>query len=132
MEANAEINKKILDCIIDICEQYYPRYHQDEEENEVLINFDIFEQSLKKYFSLNEIKTYKENEQIMHSYEQFTDNNLFYKIFLNDFKMYMKNILLKKQKTLLSRIECENEGIFKNNISFIYSYNFALFIFYFR
>ena len=104
MEANAEINKKILDCIIDICEQYYPRYHQDEEENEVLINFDIFEQSLKKYFSLDEIKTYKENEQIIHSYEQFTDNNLFYEIFLNDFKMYMKNILLKKQKTLLSRI----------------------------
>ncbi len=48
MEANAEINKKILDCIIDICEQYYPRYYHDEEGNEALISFDIFEQSLKK------------------------------------------------------------------------------------
>ena len=48
MEDNAEINKKILDCIIDICEQYYPRYYHDEEGNEALISFDIFEQSLKK------------------------------------------------------------------------------------
>lgn len=128
MEAKAEINKKILDCIIDICEKYYPRYHQDEEEREGFINFDHFIQPLKKYFSLNEIETYKEDEQIIHSYEQFTDDNLFYKCFLNDFKMYMKKILLKKKKTLLSRFEFENDGIFKNNISFIYYYNFALFM----
>jgi len=42
--------------------------------------------------------------------------------------MYMKNILLKKQKTLLSKIEYENDGIFQNNISFIFYYNFALFM----
>ena len=128
MEPNTEINNKILNCIINICEQYYPRYHQDEEEIEAFISLDYFGQPLKKYFSSNEIETYEAKEQIIHSYEQFIDDNLFYKIFLNDFKMYMRNNLLNKKRVLLSRIEFENEGIFNNNISFIYYYNFALFM----
>ena len=130
-EGNIEYNNKILDCIIDICESHPPKYNNLGIEGKSFINDDFFTNNLKKYFSTEEIMGYEGKEQLIHDYNQFINNNLFYNSLLDDFKLYMCNILLRKKKIVLlypDNYNEYNELLFDNNISFIYFYNFILFM----
>ena len=127
---NVIYNNKILNCIIDICESHPPKYNHIRIEDEIFLKDDYFSKPLEKYFTLEEIKTYKGKEQIVHDYKQFVDNNLFYISLLEDFKLCMCNILLSKKRFVLIYPENDNiyQSLFNNNISFIYFYNFILFL----
>ena len=130
-EGNIEYNNKILDCIIDICESHPPKYNNLGIEGKSFINDDFFTNNLKKYFSTEEIMGYEGKEELIHDYNQFINNNLFYNSLLDDFKLYMCNILLRKKKIVLlypDNYNEYNELLFDNNISFIYFYNFILFM----
>lgn len=130
-EGNIVYNNIILDCIIDICESHPPKYNNLGIEGKSFINDDFFSKNLKKYFSTEEIIAYERQEQFIHDYKQFVDNNLFYKSLLNDFKLYMCNIILREKKLVLlypDNYNEYNEYLFDNNISFIYFYNFILFM----
>ena len=98
---NVIYNNKILNCIIDICESHPPKYNHIRIEDEIFLKDDYFSKPLEKYFTLEEIKTYKGKEQIVHDYKQFVDNNLFYISLLEDFKLCMCNILLSKKRFVL-------------------------------
>ena len=129
-EGNIEYNNKILDCIIDICESHPPR-NNNLGIDFLLINDDFFTKNVEKYFATEEIISYKGKEQFIHDFNQFADNNLFYKSLLNDFKLYMCKILLRKKKLMLLypvNYNEYNECIFDSTMSFIYFYNFILFM----
>ena len=98
---NVIYNNKILNCIINICESHLPKYNHIRIEDEILLKDDYFSKSLQKYFTFEEIKKYKGKEQIIHDYKQFENNNLFYISLLDDFKLYMCNILLSKKRFVL-------------------------------
>ena len=129
-DINTQYNNKILNCIIDICESHPPRYNYLRIESESFMKDDYFSKPLQKYFTLEEIKAYKGKEQLIHDYKQFENNNSFYKSLLEDFKLYMCDILLRKKRLVLIYPENDNlnQSLFNNNISFIYFYNFILFM----
>ena len=129
-DINIQYNNKILNCIIDICESHPPRYNYLRFESESFIKDDYFSKPLQKYFTLEEIKAYKGKEQLIHDYKKFENNNSFYKSLLEDFKLYMCDILLRKKRLVLIYPENDNlnQSLFNNNISFIYFYNFILFM----
>lgn len=129
-DINIQYNNKILNCIIDICESHPPRYNYLGLESESFIKDDYFSKPLQKYFTLEEIKAYKGKEQLIHDYKKFENNNSFYKSLLEDFKLYMCDILLRKKRLVLIYPENDNlnQSLFNNNISFIYFYNFILFM----
>ncbi len=128
-----EYNNKILECIIDICQSHPPRYTKITTDDESLITDDYFKSSVNKFFPNDEIYAYNNKVQIIHDYKVFTDNDLFYKTLLDDFKLYIYKILSKPKKLALLRpnnykYNAGFESIFNNNISFIYFYNFVLFL----
>ena len=128
---NVEYNNKILNCIIDICESHPPKYDNLGLESELFISDDFFMKNIKKYFSIEEINSYKGKEQIIHDYKEFANDDLFYKKLLDDFKLYMYNIISRKKKLVLIYPDNDNEfneSLFNNNISFIYFYNMILFM----
>ena len=119
-----ESNKKILDCIFDICDCYLPNYdtidsYQDFET--------LFVQIIKKYFDLKDSFKYKGRVQMIHDNKSYLDNKCFYNILLDDFKLYIYNIInninLKTSPdyNILKRV-------FDTNISFIHYYNFIIFL----
>ena len=130
-ERKIDYNNKILNCIIDICGSHPPRFNNIGIDDESFLNDDFFKKNVEKYFSMEEIISYKGKEQYIHDYNQFIDNDLFYKSLLNDFKLYISKIIFRKKK--LALIYPKNydefiESLFDNNISFIYFYNFILFM----
>ena len=129
-DINIQNNIKILNCIIDICESHPPRYNHLRIENESFIRDDYFSKPLEKHFTLKDIFSYKGKEQHIHEYKQFENNNLFYKSLLEDFKLYMSAILFRKKRLVLVYPDNDNlnQSLFNNNISFIYFYNFILFL----
>ena len=130
-DTNIDCSNKILNFIIDICESQRPKYNKYILENASLANNDFLTKNLKKYFQTEEIITYKGKEQHIHDYKQFVDSDLFYQTLLDDFKLYICKILYKKKKFVLLFPDNYNyliERIFNNNISFIYFYNFILFM----
>ena len=100
-EKTFEYNNTILNCIIDICESHPPRYNDLGMEGEQFINDDFFTKNILKYFPKEEIIKYKEKEQRIHDYQQFVDNDLFYKSLFDDFKLYMCKILFRKKRLVL-------------------------------
>ena len=78
VENKYEYNNKILNCIIDICESHPPRYNNIGIDDESFVNNDFFKKNVEKYFSKEEIISSKGNEQYIHDYNQFIDNDLFY------------------------------------------------------
>ena len=92
-----ECNNKILNCIIDICESHPPKYDNLGLESELFIRDDFFTKNLIKYFSIEEIFSYKGKEQCIHDYKEFVNDDLFYKSLLDDFKVYMYNIISRKK-----------------------------------
>ena len=130
-DKNIEYNNKILNCIIDICESHPPRYNHLKLETMLFINDDYFTKSINKNFVADEIKNCKQKEQMIHEYSKFESSNFFYECLLEDFKLYMHRILIRKKKlALLHRLNDNTylESIFDNNTSFIYFYNFILFM----
>ena len=125
---DSNINKiiKVLDCIIDICEKHQPKYSSYTGEEIDLFNIKSYALILEKYFP-NELKEYKNKEQMIHSFEQFKNDNLFYDCLLDDFKLYMYNILFITKKVLLAN-NSNYESLLDSNISFIYYYNFVYFL----
>ena len=123
MEKNIDKIIKLLDCIIDICENHLPKYSSYIDETIDLFNIKSYDQILEKYFP-KELKGYKNKEQMIHSFEQFKNDNLFYDCLLDDFKLYMHNILFITKKVLLAN-NSNNESLLDSNISFIYYYNFV-------
>ena len=119
---------KVFDCIIDICEQHPPKYSQYAEDIKTLYNIDYFSGPLKKQFSIEEINVLYKNEQLIHSHEQFCNNNSFYNSFLDDFKIYMSKIINNKKKLLLKPKYLKYDSLFNSNIAFIYYYNFVYFL----
>jgi len=126
MESNIDKIIKLLDCIIDICENHLPKYSSYIDETIDLFNIKSYDQILEKYFP-KELKGYKNKEQMIHSFEQFKNDNLFYDCLLDDFKLYMHNILFITKKVLLAN-NSNNESLLDSNISFIYYYNFVYFL----
>ena len=126
MESNVDKIIKILNCIIDICEKHQPKYSPFIGETLDLSNINSYAQIVDNYFP-KEIKGYKNKEQMIHSFEQFKNENSFYDCLLDDFKLYMYNILFKTKKVLLVN-NSNYESLLKNNISFIYYYNFVHFL----
>ena len=94
---NVIYNNKILNCIIDICESHPPKYNHIRIEDETLLKDNYFSKPLEKYFTLEEIKAYKGKEQIIHDYKEFANDDLFYKSLLDDFKLYIYNIIYRKK-----------------------------------
>ena len=130
-KSDIENNNKILNCIINICESHPPKYNLLDTTKFSFNMKDYFLNPIKKHFSIDEINTYKNQEQKIHSYDAFNNNNLFYQSLLNDFKLYMHKILIRKKSLVLLYPDNNYnfyEIIFDNNISFIYFYNFSLFL----
>ena len=128
---NIEYNNKILNCLVDICESHPPKYNNLGLKSELFISDDFFSTNLKKYFSIEEIFAYKGKEKFISDYKAFINNNLFFKNLLDDFKLYMYNILSNKKKLVLIYPDNNNEfneSLFDNNISFIHFYNLILFM----
>jgi len=129
-ESILEYNNKLLDCIIDICE-FHPskyRYVGIDEESCKVENYFI--KPIIKFFSIEEIKAYKDKEQIIHDYKLYINDESFYKSLLDDFKLYMYKIIYIRKNFALLYLDIfkQYETIFNNNISFIYFYNFILFL----
>ena len=124
-----ECNKKILDCLIDMFEIHYPiKYNTIYNLNENnYLNSNELRNIINKNFPIEELLDYEYKQQLVHNYDEFQNNNFFYNILLDDFKMYMSNFMINV-KTLLKYNIDKDEGIFDNNISFIYFYNFILFL----
>ncbi len=80
-ERNIEYNNNILDCIRDICESHPQRYNNLGIEYLLINDDDFFIKKVEKYFSTEEIISYKGKEQFIHDYKQFVDNNFFIKIY---------------------------------------------------
>jgi len=130
-DTSNEYNNKILNCIIDICESHPPKYDNLGFESDLFISDDFFTKNLTKYFSIGEILSYKGKEQCIHDYKEFTNDDIFYKSLLDDFKLYMYKIISRKKKLVLIYPDNDNEfneSLFNNNISFIYFYNTILFM----
>ena len=129
-KVNLENINKILDCIIDICQSHPPRYIKIRIDDE---SFYYYKISVNNFFPDNEINAYNNKVQIIHDYKEFTDNDLFYKSLLDDFKLYINKILSRSKKLALlysnnNKYSDNYDIIFNNNISFIYFYNFVLFL----
>ena len=67
------------------------------------LNFSLFFLN-DRYFTLEEIKAYKGKEQLIHDYKKFENNNSFYKSLLEDFKLYMCDILLRKKLSIIIQL----------------------------
>ena len=124
-------NNKILNCIIDICESHPPRYNNLKLENMINLEDDYFRKSISKNFSNDEIKNCKGKEQIIYDYSAFVNSDFFYKNLLEDFKLSIYKILQRNKRLVLLLPFNDNdffESIFNNSISFIYFYNFVMFM----